>query len=139
MHSDGLDISVSTPISRYACCERRITASPRERQALPGSTSMRVKMKKMSIAAIVALALVPALAACGQGQSQPQAAAPPPPKVTVAKPVSRMIADQDEYVGRFVAVESVEVRARVSGYLAPIHFPHGPILNNAHLLFIIDR
>jgi len=96
-------------------------------------------MRKTSIAAIVALALVPALAACGQGQSQPQAAAPPPPKVTVAKPVSRMIADQDEYVGRFVAVESVEVRARVSGYLAGIHFQDGQIVKKGDLLFMIDR
>ncbi len=37
----------------------------------------------------------------------------PPPQVTIVKPVSKMVADQDEYVGRFVAVESVEVRARV--------------------------
>src|SRR3979490_758434 len=137
MHSDGLDIGVYTPISRYACFETRITASPRERQALPGSTSMRVKMRKTSIAAIVAI--LPALAACGQGQSQPQAAAPPPPKVTVAKPVSRMIADQDEYVGRFAAVESVEMGARVSGYLEAIHFQDGQMVKKGDLLFTIDR
>ena len=94
-------------------------------------------MRKTSIAAIVAI--LPALAACGQGQSQPQAATPAPPKVTVAKPVSRMIADQDEYVGRFVAVESVEVRARVSGYLAGIHFQDGQIVKKGDLLFMIDR
>jgi hypothetical protein len=47
-----------------------------------------------------------------------QSAAPPPPQVTVAKPVSKMIADEDEYVGRFVAVESVEVRAREGRLLA---------------------
>jgi hypothetical protein len=58
------------------------------------------------------LLLLPVLAACGQGQSQPQAAAPPPPQVTVAKPSSKMIADQDEYVGRFVAVESIFRTAR---------------------------
>src|SRR6202045_4323408 len=96
-----------------------------------------MQMRKMSIAAIVAL--LPALAACGQGQSQPQAAAPPPPKVTVAKPVSRMIADQDEYVGRFVAVESVEVRARVPGYLEAIHFQDGQLVKAGDLLFTIDR
>ena len=65
----------------------------------------------------ILLLLILALAACGQGQSQPQAAAPPAPQVTIAKPLRKMIADQDEYVGRFVAVESVEVRARVPGYL----------------------
>jgi len=74
---------------------------------------------------IVLLLLIPGLAACGESQSQPKAATPPPPQVTIAKPVSKMIADQDEYVGRFVAVESVEVRARVPGYLERIHFQGG--------------
>ncbi len=42
---------------------------------------------------------------------------PPPPAVTVAQPIKRNIIDHDEYVGRFVAVDPVEIRARVSGYL----------------------
>jgi multidrug efflux pump subunit AcrA (membrane-fusion protein) len=83
--------------------------------------------------------LVLALGACGESQSQPQAATPPPPQVTIAKPVSKMIADQDEYVGRFVAVESVEVRARVAGYLAAIHFQDGQMVKAGDLLFTIDR
>jgi len=90
-------------------------------------------LEKLTIVAMMAMAL----AACGQSQSQPQEAAPPP-QVTVAKPVSRMIADQDEYVGRFVAVESVEVRARVSGYLDAIHFQDGQIVRKGDLLFTID-
>jgi len=94
-------------------------------------------MKKTFLAAIIVIA--PALAACGQGQSRPQAAAPEPPQVTVAKPDSKMIADQDEYVGRFVAVESVEVRARVSGYLDAIHFQDGQMVKKGDLLFTIDR
>src|SRR5882672_2421760 len=87
----------------------------------------------------ILLLLVPALAACGQSQSQPQASAPPPPQVTIAKPVARMVADQDEYVGRFVAVESVEVRARVPGYLQAIHFKDGQMVKEGDLLFTIDR
>src|SRR3984957_751496 len=86
----------------------------------------------------ILLPLVPVLASCGQGQSQPQAA-PPPPQVTIAKPTSKMIADQDEYVGRFVAVESVEVRARVPGYLEAIHFQDGQLVKAGDLLFTIDR
>src|SRR3984957_1755307 len=86
----------------------------------------------------ILLLLVPVLAACGQSQSQPQAA-PPPPQVTIAKPTSKMIADQDEYVGRFVAVESVEVRARVPGYLEAIHFQDGQLVKAGDLLFTIDR
>jgi len=46
----------------------------------------------------------------GCGDSAQKQAAPPPPAVTVAKPVKRTVFDFDEYVGRFVAVNSVEVR-----------------------------
>jgi RND family efflux transporter MFP subunit len=78
------------------------------------------------------------LAACGQGQ-QPAQGAPPPPTVTVANPTKRTIVDQDEYVGRFVAIDSVEVRARVSGYLEKVHFTDGQIVKQGDLLFTIDR
>lgn len=90
-------------------------------------------MLRKNIATISALLL---LAACGQGQQPP---APPPPAVTVAKPVKRVVVDQDEYVGRFVAVDSVEVRARVSGYLEQIHFTDGQIVKQGDLLFSIDK
>src|SRR6267142_743195 len=95
-------------------------------------------MQTLRMARLLTILLLPALAACGQSQSQPQAS-PPPPQVTIAKPISKMIADQDEYVGRFVAVESVEVRARVSGYLEAIHFQDGQIVKKGDLLFTIDR
>jgi membrane fusion protein, multidrug efflux system len=84
------------------------------------------------------LLLVAALTAgCGQGQQQ--SVAPPPPTVTVAKPVQRTVIDQDEYVGRFVAVDSVEVRSRVSGYLSEIHFTDGQMVKKGDLLFVIDH
>src|SRR5207253_11412470 len=66
-------------------------------------------------------------------------AAPPPPKVTVAKPIKRTIVDQDEYVGRFVPVDVVEIRARVSGYLDKLHFTDGQIVKQGDLLFTIDN
>src|SRR4030095_3434687 len=66
-------------------------------------------------------------------------AAPPPPKVTVAKPLKRTIGDKDEYVGRFVPVDVVEMRARVSGYLDQIHFTDGQIVKQGDLLFTIDK
>jgi RND family efflux transporter MFP subunit len=59
--------------------------------------------------------------------------------VTVAKPAQRTIADQDEYVGRFVAIDSVEVRAHVSGYLDKVHFQDGQIVQQGDLLFTIDK
>jgi RND family efflux transporter MFP subunit len=84
-------------------------------------------------AALLALAL----AACGEGQKQ--AAAPPPPAVTVAKPTQRTVTDYDEYVGRFVAVDSVEIRARVAGYLDKIGFQDGQLVKQGDLLFSIDK
>ena len=77
-----------------------------------------------------------ALAGCGQGQQQNAA---PLPAVTVANPVQRTVVDQDEYVGRFAAVNSVEIRSRLSGYLAQIHFTDGQMVKQGDLLFTIDR
>jgi RND family efflux transporter MFP subunit len=73
------------------------------------------------------------------GERQQQGGAPPPPAVTVAKPVKRAVADFDEYVGRFTAINSVEVRARVSGYLDGVHFTDGQIVKQGDLLFTIDK
>ena len=88
-------------------------------------------------AVLLLAAALSTLAGCGQGQKQ--ASAPPPPTVTVAKPVERNVVDQDEYVGRFLAVNSVEVRSRVSGYLSEIHFIDGQMVKKGDLLFVIDH
>src|SRR5881397_1077086 len=63
------------------------------------------------------------MTACAQ--QQPTAAPPPPPKVTVSQPIHREVVEWEEYTGRLEAVESVEVRARVNGYLQSIHFKNG--------------
>ena len=84
-------------------------------------------------------ALLLLLAGCGESPQQRPGGGPPPPQVTVAKPVKRVVVDQDEYVGRFVAIDSVEVRARVSGYLDRIHFTDGQIVKQGDLLFTIDK
>ena len=67
----------------------------------------------------VPLALATLVASCGEAQKQ---GGPPPPAVTVATPIKRTLFDYDEYVGRFTAINIVEVRARVSGYLDGIAF-----------------
>jgi membrane fusion protein, multidrug efflux system len=77
------------------------------------------------------------LTACSQSQ-QPPPAAPAPPKVTVSQPVTRDVAEWDEYTGRLEAVESVEIRARVNGYLQTIHFKDGSVVKKGDLLFVID-
>jgi RND family efflux transporter MFP subunit len=84
--------------------------------------------------------LVLALAACGDSGPQKGAEQGPPPlPVTVANPVKRTVVDMDEYVGRFVAVDAVEIRARVSGYLDKVHFEDGQIVKEGDLLFTIDQ
>lgn len=88
------------------------------------------------VAAATVLALAAALAACGERAPD---AGPPPPVVTVAQPVKRSIVDHDEYVGRFVAVDAVEVRARVSGYLEKVHFKDGQVVQEGDLLFTVDQ
>ena len=89
---------------------------------------------------VVALMVALMLAGCGDNQPQKQSGgAPPPPTVTVSAPTERTIVDYDEYVGRFAAVNAVEVRARVSGYLDSVHFKDGQLVKQGDLLFTIDK
>jgi len=97
---------------------------------------MLLSLRLPLIPRILAVTLGLALAGCGDGGKP---AGPPPPAVTVAKPVQRSIVDYDEYVGRFIAVDAVEVRARVSGYLDQIHFQDGQIVKQGDLLFTVDK
>ena len=66
------------------------------------------------------------------------AAAPPMPMVTVAAPIEREINQWDDYVGRFEASRSVEVRPRVSGQVVGVHFTDGQVVQRGQLLFTID-
>jgi RND family efflux transporter MFP subunit len=84
----------------------------------------------------IPLALATLVASCGERQQQ---GGPPPPAVTVATPVKRTVFDYDEYVGRFTAINAVEVRARVSGYLEGLHFKDGQMVKQGDLLFTIDK
>ena len=98
---------------------------------------MITALPRLSLAALSLAAL--ALAGCSeQNQGQP-AAAPPPPSVTVAHPTTRTITDYDEYVGRFAAVDLVNVYARVSGYLEKVAFTDGQLVKQGDLLFTIDK
>src|ERR1700756_4221144 len=64
--------------------------------------------------------------------------APPAPEVTVAKVISKRIKDWDEYTGRFQAVDTVEVRPRVSGYIDQFFFHEGQFVKKDEVLVIID-
>lgn len=78
----------------------------------------------------------PVAVACDQTPTA--ASAPPPPAVTVSNPLYQEITEWDEYTGRFAAIEFVEVRAQVSGYLKSINFQDGQTVKRGDLLFEID-
>jgi RND family efflux transporter MFP subunit len=73
--------------------------------------------------------------ASAQGDAPP---APPAPSVTVAHPLSETVPHWDEFTGRFVAVQRVEVRPRVSGAIDKVHFSDGQIVKAGDPLFTID-
>jgi RND family efflux transporter MFP subunit len=77
-----------------------------------------------------------ALSACSE--KPPQAAAAPPPPVAVAQPVKRTVTDWDEFTGRFDAVEEVQVRARVGGFVTSVEFRDGDMVHAGDLLYVID-
>ena len=76
------------------------------------------------------------LAACGGGGGEDQQ---PPPNVSVAEVVVRQITEWDEFTGRIVAVDDVEIRPRVGGYLREVHFEDGQIVEAGDTLFTIDQ
>jgi RND family efflux transporter MFP subunit len=65
-------------------------------------------------------------------------AAQPVPTVTVTQPIAKRVTNWEEYSGRFVAVETVEIRARVSGFIDKVHFRDGQIIKAGDPLFTID-
>ncbi len=80
-----------------------------------------------------------AVSGSGGEQAAVSAGAPPPPPVTVSKPLVKDIVEWDEYPGQFRAVDAIDVRARVSGYLEQIHFTDGQMVNQGDLLFSIEK
>jgi membrane fusion protein, multidrug efflux system len=85
-----------------------------------------------------ALILLLALALSGCGDKPPPQAAAGPPPVTIAQPIKRTVTDWDEFTGRFDAVEEVQVRARVGGFVTDVEFRDGAIVKTGDLLYVID-
>jgi multidrug efflux system membrane fusion protein len=83
----------------------------------------------------VLVVLAVTLSGCGD-KPAPQAAAAPP--VTVAQPIKHTVTDWDEFTGRFDAVEEVQVRARVGGFVTSVEFRDGAFVKAGDLLYVID-
>lgn len=91
----------------------------------------------MRTAKIVAASALVAAALYGCSPRS-EAQAPPAPAVTVATPLVQAVQDWDEFTGRFEATQSVEVRARVGGYISGVHFRDGDYVRRGQLLFTLD-
>jgi multidrug efflux system membrane fusion protein len=115
--------------------ERRATIKDmhthRKRAALHG---LAARTRLWSAAAPIAILTLGV--ACADTSAQP--APPAPPQVTVAAALDREITEWDEFTGRLEAVDSVEVRPRVSGYVSSVNFQEGAVVQKGDVLFQID-
>ena len=82
--------------------------------------------------------IILAITSCDQKTPEKQGPMQAPPQVTVANPLIKEVTDWDEFTGRLYAVESVEIRPRVSGYLQSVNFEEGSIVKKGDLLYVID-
>ncbi|MGQ3113778.1 MAG: efflux RND transporter periplasmic adaptor subunit [Brevundimonas sp.] len=90
------------------------------------------RLKTLVLSAVV----VGGLYGCsGKGEAQ---GPPPAPPVTVASPLAERVVDWDDFTGRFEATQSVDVRARVGGYVQSVHFRDGDFVSRGQLLFTLD-
>jgi multidrug efflux system membrane fusion protein len=103
-----------------------------KRLAQTGTSRIHELCDLRPLVALLALSL----SGCGD-KPPPQAAAGPLP-VTVAQPTKRTVTDWDEFTGRFEAVEEVQVRARVGGFVTSVEFRDGAFVSPGDLLYVID-
>src|SRR6266480_4414733 len=96
--------------------------------------SLSISLVLLGIVSAAALAV----SGCARNEAAEQKAMPPLPQVTVAAAISRKVTEFDEFTGRFEAVERVEVRPRVSGYISSVNFKDGSEVKKGDVLFVID-
>ncbi|EKS42495.1 efflux RND transporter periplasmic adaptor subunit [Afipia clevelandensis] len=99
-----------------------------------GFGDFRRRGRELSLACGVGI-LASLLTGCEKPSQPPAASAPP---VTVANPTKRTVTDWDEFTGRFDAIEQVQVRARVTGFVTSVEFKDGAFVKTGDLLYVID-
>ncbi len=104
-------------------------------QVFSGISGRFTPAPKKPLLAFVAIAVASLLTGCEKPPQQPAAGAPP---VTVAQPTKRTVTDWDEFTGRFDAIEQVQIRARVTGFVTSVEFKDGAMVKTGDLLYVID-
>src|SRR3569833_1319925 len=97
------------------------------------------KLAKSAIAVSIQAVGAATLSGCGRNDAAANAANQPPPQVTVAQVVSKPVTEFDELTGRFEAIDRVEVRPRVNGYISSVNFTEGSEVKKGDVLFVIDQ
>jgi len=90
------------------------------------------------LALAVSLLVAAVITACSS-QAEPTAGMPPPPEVSVAQVLSKQVSEWDDFTGRVSAIETVELRPRVSGYVERVAYQEGQEVKKGDLLFVIDQ
>ena len=93
-----------------------------------------IKINKLAMMCALGAEII-SVEGCGKAASP---SAPPPPQVSVAQVLEKRVKDWDEFTGRLQAVETVEIRPRVSGYIDKVAFAEGSQVKRGDLLFVID-
>ncbi len=96
---------------------------------------MRLSIKIIASRAMILIFFV-LLSACGKKETN---APPPPPKVTVTQPIKQSVTDYLEAIGNTQAINTVQLTARVSGYLDKVFFHDGQMVKKGQLLFLIQQ
>lgn len=95
-------------------------------------------MKQKLITSLFTFGALAAIVAGCTGHAGQQQQQPPPPQVTIAPAQQEEIVEWDEFTGRTEAVDSVEIRPRVSGYIQEVKFKSGQLVKKGDVLFVID-
>ena len=90
-----------------------------------------------SLLATAAAALL-TLPGCSSDHAAERTAPPPPPQVPVARAVARTVTDSETFTGRLEAVDHVDMRPRVTGYISSVNFTDGSMVKKGQVLFVID-
>ncbi len=119
-----------TPVSKPA---------PAQPKSPPAShRGGRILLITLAVLALAAVGYRYMVAPQGSEEAASHAAGPPAPPVTVAKPLVETLREWRDFTGQFEAQESVEIRARVSGYLESVNFTDGQLVKKGDLLFVIE-